>query len=141
MFVNGSSTVCRHLEYADAANADIHIITMHKNTNLRQNNFLHSPRVSVYSVASRSYLLQLIKSFVCACRLCSSSKFHLIYTQDPFGTGLIGSVRKFFFSVPLIVGNHSSFANNPFGFENVHCFFVSFEPLCQFLYILLIVLG
>ena len=37
----------------------------------------------------------------------------MIYSQDPFGTAIIANVARKIFRIPLLIGNHSSFANNP----------------------------
>lgn len=53
-----------------------------------------------------------------ACRIggeiCRKEKFDIIQTQDPFATALVGLYLKKKFSIPLIIGSHSCFFDNPF---------------------------
>lgn len=46
-------------------------------------------------------------------RVCREHRIDLIVTQDPFATGIIGWLLKSRFRIPLLVGNHSFFFDNP----------------------------
>ena len=109
----GERTIQRHLTYAEYSKINIHMILLSpiKNKQYRKlitrNNCLF-----IYPVITNNHLLLIYKALIKAIKICSEVDFDLIYSQDPFGTALIGNIVRRIFNIPLLIGNHSSFAKN-----------------------------
>ena len=109
----GERTIQRHLKYAEYSKINIHMILLSpiKNKQYRKlitrNNCLF-----IYPVITNNHLLLIYKALLKAIKICSEIDFDLIYSQDPFGTALIGNIVRRIFNIPLLIGNHSSFAKN-----------------------------
>ena len=72
-----------------------------------------SDELMVYPTNSRSRVAFLWDAWVLGSRICRQHRVDLIVTQDPFATGLVGWLLRNRFKVPLLVGNHSFFFDNP----------------------------
>ena len=109
----GERTIQRHLTYAEYSKINIYMILLSPIKNkkykklITRNNCLY-----IYPVITRNHLLLIFKALLKAIRICSKIDFDLIYSQDPFGTALIGNIVRRIFNIPLLIGNHSSFAKN-----------------------------
>ena len=101
----------RHLEYARCANGEIHMVTYSlAGHGLQPKTF--EDRFAVYPSHSLGHATFPLDAYRIASRLCRRLPFDVIYTQDPFGTGLVGVLLCRRFNIPLIIGNHSSFIDN-----------------------------
>jgi glycosyltransferase involved in cell wall biosynthesis len=72
-----------------------------------------SDELMVYPTNSTCRPAFLWDAWTLGSRVCREQQVDLIVTQDPFSTGVIGWLLKQRFKVPLLVGNHSSFFDNP----------------------------
>tara|TARA_A100001035_G_C27786800_1_gene504831 strand:- start:2117 stop:3319 length:1203 start_codon:yes stop_codon:yes gene_type:complete len=111
---NGERTIERHLKYAKYSQIKIYMVLLspiecnnYKKEINRENNLF------IYPIASKNHFILVIKGLIKAIKLCSINRFNLIYSQDPFGTGLIANIIRKIYKVPFLLGNHSSFADNP----------------------------
>jgi glycosyltransferase involved in cell wall biosynthesis len=64
--------------------------------------------------------------------LCQRIAFNLVYTQDPFGTALVGTWLRKRFGLPLIIGNHSNFINNALWIAERPLFFSFLNRLAKY---------
>ncbi len=109
----GERTIQRHLKYADYSKINIYMILLSpiKDKNYKKlitrKNCLY-----IYPVISSNHFLLIIKAILKTIKICSKIDFDIIYSQDPFGTALIGNIVRRIFKIPLLIGNHSSFAEN-----------------------------
>ena len=101
----------RHLLYAKEARAEIHIITIIPGKD-KYERISVEDKLFIYPVSSSNYLSIIVKSIFMALKLSRAINFNVMYTQDPFGTAIVGLVNRLFFSIPIIIGNHSSFLDN-----------------------------
>ncbi len=110
----GERTIKRHLKYAKFSKTKIYMVLLSSvkdesyKKEIKRENYLF-----VYPITSSNHFLLVIKGFLKTFQLCMTNQFDLIYSQDPFGTGLIGNIIRKIFNLPLLLGSHSSFANNP----------------------------
>lgn len=117
-----SNFVERHLLYAKESGANIHIVTLIPGKhNYEPVSF--EGKLFVYPVSSGGYLSIIMKSIYMAFKLSRSIKFNVMYTQDPFGTAIVGLVTRLLFSIPIIIGNHSSFIDNRYWINERKYFF------------------
>ncbi len=72
-----------------------------------------SDELMVYPTNSTCRPAFLWDAWTLGSRVCREQRVDLIVTQDPFSTGIIGWLLKRRFRVPLLVGNHSFFFDNP----------------------------
>jgi glycosyltransferase involved in cell wall biosynthesis len=113
MLSNGLADVAeRHQEYARRAGARLFVVGFNREGQIAASQIDQS--LFVFPVNSSSHATFLFKAIWIASLLCKKYRFDVIYTQDPFLTGLIGVILKKCFRIPLIIGNHSSFINNSF---------------------------
>ena len=115
-------TVERHIQYAKECQGSIHMVTYSlKSRNLTARNF--EDCFFVYPTRSLHYATFPLDAIKIISNLCRNKLFHLIYTQDPFGTALAGLYAKKKYNIPLIIGNHSSFIDNGYWINERRCFF------------------
>ncbi len=110
----GNRTINRHIKYAKKANSKIFMILLSpiKNKNYYAKKIERNKFLTIYPVASKIHINLIFKALIKAIYISRKNNFDLIYSQDPFGTALIGSLIRYLFKVPLIIGNHSSFVDN-----------------------------
>lgn len=110
----GNRTINRHIKYAKKANAKIFMILLSpiKNKNYYAKTIERNKFLTIYPVTSKSHINLIFKALLKAIYISRKNNFDLIYSQDPFGTALIGSLIRYLFKIPLIIGNHSSFVDN-----------------------------
>jgi 1,2-diacylglycerol 3-alpha-glucosyltransferase len=101
----------RHLDYARYAGGQIHTITYSPaRRKLSPRSF--GNQFFVYPSASWSAFTFPYDAYRQASVLCRKIPFDLIYTQDPFGTALVGKWLHKRFDIPFIIGNHADFIDN-----------------------------
>lgn len=110
----GNRTINRHINYARKANSEIVMILLSpikNNTNYSKKIDINK-LLTIYPIASKNHIYLILKAIIKAVYISRKNNFDLIYSQDPFGTALIGSLIRYLFKIPLIIGNHSSFVDN-----------------------------
>ena len=100
----GNRTINRHIDYARKANAKIVMILLSpiKNKNNYPKKIERNKFLTIYPVASKNHINLIFKATRKAIYISRKKNFDLIYSQDPFGTALIGSLIRYFFKIPLI---------------------------------------
>jgi glycosyltransferase involved in cell wall biosynthesis len=120
----------RHLDYARCAGGTIHMVTYASARHrLKPQSF--EERLFVYPSDSWSQVSFPLDAYRSARELCRAVSFDAIYTQDPFGTGLVGVWLRKKFNIPLIIGNHSSFIDNPLWIRERPLYFTTLHALAQ----------
>ncbi|MBN2517877.1 MAG: glycosyltransferase family 4 protein [Candidatus Altiarchaeota archaeon] len=69
---------------------------------------------TTYPVTPPLKVLYPLYAFKQASKILKASRADAVYTQDPFLCGLTGYMIKKFFGVPLIIGVHADFIDNPY---------------------------
>lgn len=105
-----NEVIQRHLDYATSFGGEIHILYFDPKTVLQDFQFENT--LFIYNCGAKSILSYPLFTMLKIYGVFKKHRFDVIYTQDPFGTALIGRLVRFFYHLPLIVGNHSSFVNN-----------------------------
>ena len=109
----GERTIKRHIKYARYSKIKIYMILLSPIKNIKSDKKISRDNcLFIFPVASQNHLLLILKGLIKTVKLCRKIKFNLIYSQDPFGTALIGNLVRKIFKIPLLIGSHSSFANN-----------------------------
>ena len=110
----GNRTINRHIDYARKANSEIVMILLSpiKNKNNYSKKIEINKFLTIYPIASKNHINLILKAIIKTIYISRKNNFDLIYSQDPFGTALIGSLIRYLFKIPLIIGNHSSFVDN-----------------------------
>ena len=110
----GERTIQRHIKYAKYSNLKIYMILLSPISSREfKGNISRENCIFIFPTVAKNHILLILKALFKTIRLCIKINFDLIYSQDPFGTALIGNFVRRIFRVPLLIGNHSSFANNP----------------------------
>jgi 1,2-diacylglycerol 3-alpha-glucosyltransferase len=112
----------RHIEYARRIQGQVHLLTYspaHRQLAPRQ----IEQQVFLYPTHSRNQLTYPVDAYRQAATLCQRVRFDLIYTQDPFGTALVGNWLHRRFKMPYIIGNHADFIDNPYWIAERPLFF------------------
>ena len=97
----GERTIQRHLVYAEYSQINIYMILLSpiKDKNYKKliarNNCLY-----IYPVISSNHFLLIIKAIFKTIKICKKIDFDLIYSQDPFGTAIIGNIVRKIFKIP-----------------------------------------
>ena len=110
----GERTIKRHITYAKYSKVNIYMILLSpiKNQNY-QKEIIKNNTLYIYPVVCKNHFLLILRGLIKTLLLCSKINVNMIYSQDPFGTAIIANVARKIFRIPLLIGNHSSFANNP----------------------------
>lgn len=101
----------RHVEYAAAAGRLTMVVSSFRRDHLAPARL--TEHLEVIPTNSRNRWTFVADALRICARICRTSPVDLIVTQDPFATGLIGYLLKRRFGLPLIIGNHSQFFDNP----------------------------
>jgi 1,2-diacylglycerol 3-alpha-glucosyltransferase len=121
----------RHVEYARRAGGQIHMITY----SLARRKLMprcFDNQFFVYPSCSLSPFMFPYDAYRQAKSLCQRIQFDLIYTQDPFGTALVGRWLHKRFGIPFIIGNHSDFIDNPYWIAERPIFFSFLNRLAKY---------
>lgn len=105
------NAVGRHLQYAHHVDGVIDIVLMVP----RRETFpvrRYEDRLRIVPVCSHRPWGLVFGAIRAAEALAREKQYDLIYTQDPFGTALVGLWLRHRFGYPLVIGNHSSFLEN-----------------------------
>ena len=101
----------RHVAYAAAAGRLTMIVSSFRRDAVRPAQL--TPHLAVIPTNSRNRWTFVVDALREGRRICRSGSVDLVVTQDPFATGLIGYILKRRYGMPLIMGNHSQFLDNP----------------------------
>lgn len=126
-----NETVRRHIDYAKAIQGQIHLIC-YAPASARELPRQFDGQFFVYNAGAANMLSYVWNCYLKAAKLMQEISFDLIYTQDPFGTALVGGWLKKRFNVPVIVGNHSSFIDNPYWVKERPLLFRLFNIIARF---------
>lgn len=124
--------VRRHLDYAKTAKAQIYMVTYAPNLPATQES-IYEQLFFVYTAGASNQLHYPFKAYQKALNLAQKVKFDLIYTQDPFGTALVGVWLRKKWGIPLIIGSHSSFIDNQYWIKEKPLTFRLFNQLGKYL--------
>ena len=73
-----------------------------------------SHNLTAYAVPSKFKILYPILAFLKGSKVIKENDTDVIYAQDPFLCGLGGCLLSKFYNVPLIIGLHADFLDNPY---------------------------
>lgn len=106
-----NEVIHRHLDYAASFGGEIHIIYYDPVTTPQEYQFEN--RLFTYNCGAKSIISYPFYTMLKIYGLFKKHRFDLIYTQDPFGTAFVARLARFLYKIPIIVGSHASFLNNP----------------------------
>jgi glycosyltransferase involved in cell wall biosynthesis len=106
-----NEVINRHLDYATSFGGEIHILYYDPNTIHKEYQFEN--RLFTYNCGAKSIFSYPIYTLFKIYGLIKKHRFDVVYTQDPFGTASVARVARFLYNIPIIVGSHASFLNNP----------------------------
>ena len=107
------NTVRRHIDYARHAEGVLHMVTIVQRPGELPPQTYESGRFLLVPVCGSRPWSLILKALRAASSLARKNHYDLIYTQDPFGTALVGLWVRYRHSIPIIIGSHSSYLNNP----------------------------
>jgi glycosyltransferase involved in cell wall biosynthesis len=108
----GGDALSRHLDYGRLAGHLTLVVSSFLHEGLGPRRF--SEHLEVHPTGSRNRLAFLSDAYRLGRRICERSPVDLIVTQDPFATGLVGVLLRRRYGIPVLMGNHSSFFDNPY---------------------------
>lgn len=120
--------VRRHLDYARAAGARIYMVTYAPGLPPEQA-ATYEDAFFVYNAGAGNQLSYPFQAYRKVMALARTVSFDLIYTQDPFGTALVGRWVRKRLGIPLIIGNHAAFIDNPYWIQERPQLFAFFNWL------------
>ncbi len=106
-----NEVILRHLDYAKSFGGEIHILYYDPDTVHQEYHFEN--RLFTYNCGAKSILSYPLNTMFKIYGLFNKHKFDVVYTQDPFGTAMVARLARFLYKIPIIVGSHASFLNNP----------------------------
>lgn len=98
-------------QYARRMDGEVHFVIMSRTGGPPR---AIGERSWIYPSGSRSRAHEVRDAYRIAAGLHRTRGIDVIYTQDPFGSALVGVMLKRRFGTPLIIGNHSSFLDNQY---------------------------
>ncbi|MFB6356610.1 MAG: glycosyltransferase family 4 protein [bacterium] len=121
-----NDTIQRHKRYAEEWNGTIHMLIHSKQDITREVN----DRLTLYGTGCSRFGYPL-NAYRKGCRIVEENNIPLIYSQDPFGTALVGRWIRSRYNTALIVGNHSEFLDNPYWIRQRPFFFSALNQLAR----------
>ena len=129
----GERTIQRHLKYAKFSKIKIYMILLSPTKyKFFKKEIIRDDYLFIYPIASKNHFSLIIKGLIKTIKICNLNKFDLIYSQDPFGTGLIANIIRKIYKVPFLLGSHSSFANNPIWIKEKPLYFNFLKLIMKF---------
>jgi glycosyltransferase involved in cell wall biosynthesis/putative flippase GtrA len=113
IFENGSAARQRTVEYGNLF-GELHIVIFTlKNLNIKEERI--SENVFIYPTNSSNRAAYIFDAYKISKNILSGKSFDsVVSTQDPFETGLVGTLLKLRFGLPLHVQIHTDFLNKHF---------------------------
>jgi len=114
IFEKDSSSLRRLKEYSRLVDKIFVIVWTRK----KGESISFEDKLFIYPTNSKFKILYFIQSFFLACRIAKKDKIDLIFTQDPFETGLAGWIVSKIKKVPLQIQVHTDFLSSFFEQES-----------------------
>ena len=124
-------TRARHIEYAKQAGKLTMIVSSFRHEKLTPT--VISEHLDVYPTNSGNKPMFVWDAYRIGMKQCEKTKFDLIVSQDPFATGLVAVLLKRRFGVPVLMGNHSLFIDNPYWIKEKPLQYFLFNRLAKWL--------